>query len=82
MKKAFTAEAYSYILVVTGDYIAPNTHLGPGVCGLVPPVADPSPATDTRVPLLVFHVGGWEVHGIGPTLQTHRQIHTHMNHHR
>lgn len=46
-----------------------NTHLSPGVHGFVPPVAEPSPATDTGVPLFVFGVGGWEVNGVGPSLQ-------------
>lgn len=46
-----------------------NTHLSPGVHGFVPPVADPSPATDTGVPLLVFGVGGGKVDGVAPTLQ-------------
>lgn len=46
-----------------------NTHLSPGVHGFVPPVADPSPATDTGVPLLVFGVGGGEVNGVAPSLQ-------------
>lgn len=46
-----------------------DTHLSPGVHGLIPPVADPSPATDTGVPLLVFGVGGREVKGVTPSLQ-------------
>lgn len=45
-----------------------EAHLCPGVHGVVPPVAKPSPATDTGVPLLVFGVSGGKIHGIGPPL--------------
>lgn len=53
-----------------------NTHLSPGVHCFVPPVAEPSPATDTGVPLLVFSIGGREIDGIGPSLeiQTSEQV--------
>lgn len=54
----------------THGYTQCNTHLSPDVHGFVPPVVDPSPATDTGVPLLVFGVGGGEVNGVAPSLQT------------
>lgn len=44
-------------------------YLSPGVHGFVSPVAEPSPSTDTGVPLLVFGVVGGEVNGVGPSLQ-------------
>lgn len=47
-----------------------STHLSPGVHGIIPPVADPSPATDTGVPLLVFVVRSREVDCVAPSLQT------------
>lgn len=47
-----------------------TTHLCPGVHGLIPPVANPSPATDTGVPLFVFGVSGGEIDGIRPPLIT------------
>lgn len=53
----------------THVYAQYSTYLSPGVHGFVPPVAEPSPATDTGVPLLVFGVGGGEVNGIAPSLQ-------------
>lgn len=46
-----------------------STHLRPGVHGFIPPVADPSPATDTGVPLLVFVVRSREVDCVAPPLQ-------------
>lgn len=53
-----------------------NTHLSPGVHCFVLPVAEPSPATDAGVPLLVFSIGGREIDGIGPSLeiQTSEQV--------
>ena len=49
------------------------THLSPGVHVFVPPVSEPSPATDTGGHLFVFGVEGGEVNGIGPSLQTQSQ---------
>lgn len=50
-----------------------NNYLSPGVHGFVSSVAEPSPSTDTGVPLLVFGVVGRKVDGVGPSLQKKTQ---------
>lgn len=53
-------------------------YLGPRASGFVYPVSNPSPATNTRVPLLLSGEVSRKVHCILPALNT--QMHTYKTH--
>lgn len=71
-KDAQTKNIHSHMSTHYMHILYSNTHLSPGVHCFVPPVAEPSPATDTGVPLLVFRIGGREIYSIGPSLGIQR----------
>lgn len=49
-----------------------NTNLCPAAWCSVSPVTDPAPATNTRIPFLVWRKVCWKINRILPALMGHR----------